>query len=534
VTNKDSIIHFPAITGLPTVNPDDYDLGAVVSLVEFQNAVIDEVKIYRLSEQDLTDEELAQRQKHVDDLMEWLNNCKKGMTWPFINLHVISPARSEAMTGIRNVLKGAYARKREKVEKLAEMITGNIAEQLKRTAAKERDRRIKAALDILNVEALEPERFLSELEFNMFKNSIGPAVEAVIKAQDQGDTQPDAWMFSSKAYSFILWREKISDRKREWLREREDAARAEEASKRAADNAAARIFQFTKAVNEFRVSLLHQKKPVIPYPAILTAHKPEVWFATECPEDEQIEELAAEEIRTQIPEELAGSIKYSMHWDVRVMPHASYELQNDIPCLLWESTAFILVTVELELGKCRLYEKQNGQTILVEGAGQKLGTLYIRLERECVGNELVPITLLKIFSEGKMEGPGVTLVDYGNGVGTYKTGNKLEVVADDKFKSFISHLSTLKSPLWVSLESIGIIDKQVAMILEQKWQQLAISSVDLKPASVVGKDIVVEKLTEIGWSKEDAIKMVDSLVIPPEASIEDIVKKVVEKSEDDR
>ncbi|MFC1994779.1 RuvA C-terminal domain-containing protein [Chloroflexota bacterium] len=431
--------------------------------------------------------------------------------------YLFSPVGSSAMLQLRRLMKGAYDRKTEVARKAKER-------EEKIVARVENERRVKAAWATVNPPDEGARRILSNHEYNLFIKSLDRAVTAVIEAQDRGDNRPEAWMEDSKALGYLTCVSAIKKAEDDQLRRRE-AARQTEAA--ATLNASLR----TTAVHKFRAELSHSNKPVLPYLTVLSGYDPEEWCELSLPDDKQVREWAVEQIRKRVSNELAGLVRWNLDWDMKVLPQASYEIADGIPSIRWDFIAMVLVTANLQLGNCQVLEQHPGYAKLVQGKGQKLGTMYLRVNWSVDGTFSTPIALLRAFAEGHMEASGVAVIDRTSPVTTFSVDGADGVEVHDEFREFIRCMVKKNVPLWQSLLKMGLIDAQVAELLEQKWSQQLPQASTGSLLGEVNKDDVVDKLAELGWVRTDAANIVQALAVPPNATVDDVVKLAVEKYE---
>ena len=215
---------------------------------------------------------------------------------------------------------------------------------------------------------------------------------------------------------------------------------------------------------------------------------------------------------------------------MRVLPHATYEVEAGIPCLTWYFQTHILVAVNLELKKCVIRKRHPGYTVEVQAEGEKLGSVYLPVEWLTPGSFTTPIPLLFLLSKGESEAPGITVTDRSPPFMTFAIqGLEEEVELYDGFRRFIRDICKEK-PLTQALLDIGVIDVDTASLVKVKWNQPLPVSGDLGDAGGADLESVVAKLVELGKTEAEAKEAVETTNFPKNATIEEMVNIILQKS----
>lgn len=400
------------------------------------------------------------------------------------------------------------------------MANNDIEKRQIKKRANEMEKRLRDAYSTLHLPEKEGVNGWIYLD-KIFLNSACEAALTVIEAQDKGDNRPEAWKENPRAHSYLTFLKMLKYNEAQYSHEQETKRKNKEIAE-------ANILAQMASINLLRDKLSKNTKPVLPYPIELTGFYPEQWCEIHTPSREMVRQWTLEIIYKQVPKSLINIVDWDFQYDIKLLPSAYYEVKQDIPSLIWQFHALVFVTANLTMRNFPIYQKNSGCTKLVNGKEQKLGEIYHIFDYTCDDNFNTPIILLRDLYQGKIESQEVTVINRSNSTTTFLVGDS-EVAVHDNFVEFIHSLSKKKIPLWKSLLKIGLIDKQVSYLFEQKWNQKLSKSSSSSPLEEVNKDAVADKLMQLGWAEADAINVIKTLIIPPSATINDIVKSVIEK-----
>ena len=384
---------------------------------------------------------------------------------------------------------------------------------------KEREERRLEALQSIAPPFDDAEKYLNKQEYLRFVYSLDGAADAYL---DGGKSCAlNDWRFDSRAYDYFGWTGVIKERKEKEAREKEAQLEYEQY-----------LDSLSATVEKFKVELVNSKKPKFVYPPELEKYELEGWSDDlELPNKEQIQDWAKGKILEKLPQILVNVTRWELSWERQVLPKAAYEIVADIPCLTWYFDTHVLVRADLELKECVIRKRRPGYTVEVQAEGEKLGSLYVGpvkwLTPGCLAT---PIALLRLLSQGELEIPGITVIDRNPPFTNFVVqGLDEEVEVCDGFRRFIRDIATEK-PFYQALLDKEIIDMDTAKLVEAKFDE---------PLSVTGKvgvaeesDLgsVVTKLVELGWTEASAKKAAETTPFPNNATTEEIVSIILEKS----
>jgi len=160
---------------------------------------------------------------------------------------------------------------------------------------------------------------------------------------------------------------------------------------------------------------------------------------------------------------------------------------------------------------------------------KNIGTIF--LGYECWDSEegfTTPIRLLRLLSEINVKAPGIKVLTHEPSHTEYIIEGFDDVVQVSKqFTQFIKNTADNKS-LAQGLLELSLLDEEGAKLVAEMWNQpLPSTKVKTEGPELEG---AVSKLVELSWTEADAKKAVETTTFPDNATAEEIVGIILEKS----
>ena len=500
MAGNESMTALAPILHLPPVNKEQMNPLLLVRYLNLLKEIYDEVPLDKLCEDDLVEEEKANREEDTDKIMEWIQNCSKDSSQAALMVYSYDRIIIDYLRDLKRILKTAYERKLEKQ---------------RRQAIK---KRWMQALHEVNPPANDADRYLTDDEQELFIGSVSGAIASYL---DGGKGCPlNDWRLDRRAHDYTRWTLTIKKRKEKEANQKQAEIEYDQY-----------INKLSTAIEKLKAELGKSKKPKFGYPPELKKYKPNNWCNLPILSKQQIHNWSEPQILKSLPKILTNLTRWDTKWQVRMFPETFYELVSGIPCLTWYFDSEILVTVNLELKKCVIRKRCDpGYTVEVQGGGEKLGTIYLGpVDFDTSDSFTTPIVLLSLLAKGDLESPGITIIEQGFSSTTYTIqGFEKEVVVDDNFRRFIKDIAKDKL-LGEALLAKGLIEEDTAKLVEEKGK------LPLPPVSgseTIGKEgadegDLVTALGALGYKKEEIKKMVDATPLSPNMPLEEKVEAVL-------
>ena len=486
-------IQLPPILRLPWPKEASLHPHAYENYLEFFTQVLKEpLGIYLASEDDLrlvlSGDEFARFEACEHEIREWLQKCRKDndeVTLRVYPYHSPFNAMSDLKKLIAKVTEGAVLK-------------------VKRTGA----------LNEIRPPFVDGKRYLDAQEYGLFIKSLAGAADAFLGADVKAESLiPDIWKLRAPNYSH--WLLVIRERKEEETRRKQAEAEYDRY-----------LMEINGAIKKFRESLKGRKKPSFSYPPPLAPYKPHLWHPLEVSAD-GVKEWVRQNVKEKLPPLLRDFISYDVNWETLALPRGSY-VDSGVPCIRWDFKILLLAQVYLRLTEKTFARQFQGYEYSTTVKAEEIGCLYLGpVEWGVQEGFAVPVSVLRLFATGALEAPGIKILSH-DGVTTVYTVDGYDedsVEVRTEFVNFIKSVS--KNQLPQTMLSLGMVDDGTAKLLEAKWNvPLPTSAI---PPVTPGEAEVVDKLTQLGWSEDDAKKAVAKTPFPDGASTEEAVKTILAK-----
>lgn len=498
MAGNESMIELAPILHLPPVNKEQMEPYPLMRYLNLLKNIYDEVPLDEFCEDDLIEEEKAERKEDTDKIVEWIQNCSKDSSQAALMVYPYAKVITDYLRSLKGILKTVYERKLEKQR--IQVI---------------KERRLKALHEV-NPPTDEAKRYLTDDEQKLFIGSVSGAIDAYL---DGGKECPlNDWRFDIRAHDYTGWTLTIKKRKEEEIRNKQAQLEHDQY-----------LDRLSAAVEKFKEELGKNKKPAFNYPAGLKQYQPNRWCNLPILSKQQIHNWSEPQILKSLPKILMNLTRWDTKWQVRVFPGTFYELVSGIPCLIWYFDAQVLVTANLELKECEINRYYDpGYTVEVQGEGEKLGAIYLGpADCDTSGSFTTPIALLSLLAKGDLEAPGITVIEQGFSSTTYAIqGFEEEVVVDDDFRRFIKDIAK-DQPFFEALLAKGLIDEDVAKLVEEKAKLPLPQLLGAGQTFSDDSDVIAE-LEAMGYKNEEIKEAMEAASLPPTTPLEEKVSAILE------
>lgn len=436
---------------------------ALQKLDEFMNDLRQEGHLKELTDADfakyLSKEELKAYINLRATIVDWLVRCSQ----PGISIDTRSSASCREFTDLRNLVREVYKRRQAKQKELEE-------QQRKKEA--EREGKWRAATRAVNPPLDHAKRYLDNPgEYDKFKEA---AVEAIQVYLEKGEEYLDNY----RTFDYRWWLGMIDKRKDEERRKtvaESEARRAEQAERERLKQVKA---QFSCAEEEFKQKLSQDKLPLT-YP--LEQYHPDLWFNFKPLPAEEILTWLRPEAYALIPEKLRELVTWRWLSKHGILIQAHYEKEG-IPCIAFNFLVTIVARVIFYF-KAGTYNYSGFTLKQLEEEG--LGEVIIQKKNyEPAGELSVPISLLCLLISDQLEAQDIEVTSIYDNYTVYRVrGFKGEVTIHHDFRRFLRDICH-ENGLVNGLLAWGLIDDQIAEIVETKMNELGQLQAEQKPSSL--------------------------------------------------
>lgn len=295
--------------------------------------------------------------------------------------------------------------------------------------------------------------------------------------------------------------------------------------------------QFQKTFNSTIKDLKHQlANPKPPKsvpgcsPEVLNYH-PELWCDLTLLSEDEARAWAKPKILDRIPQLLIPFVTWESASEILAIPKIKYELLG-VPSLTWNFDIYVKAKVDLWLKESTITKEFEGFKYVSPIKAQKIGSFFLGYAYwDSEEGFSTPIALLALLVEGELEGLGIEVIegDPSHTVYTVEGFDERYVEVHKDFRKFIRETAKEK-PLAQALLDKGIIYEDTAKLVEAKWDQPLPVSGNMSDAAGSELESAVAKLVELGLTEAVAKKEVETTVFPKNATVDDIVKIILEKS----
>jgi len=221
----------------------------------------------------------------------------------------------------------------------------------------------------------------------------------------------------------------------------------------------------------------------------------------------------------RVPPELRKYVTYRSRSYLFALPHAKYTLDRDIPCLDLGFDLYLVVELELrEVGEAK--DEFYGYQLTMRFTKDTLGRLYtvFRPDPDFSFWQTIPLTLLQGLLGGELIPDGAKVLSSGGNIAQYEI-EEFEVTIPDDFANYLIEVSKKGG-----LAALGIVEPKTAAIIENlpPHQPTNAGASEVK--------VAIEKLVELGQTEPDAKKAVEAASFSKNATAEEIVTIILEKS----
>ena len=289
---------------------------------------------------------------------------------------------------------------------------------------------------------------------------------------------------------------------------------------------------FNTALKKLKCQLGNPKAPKFEpgcSPEVFENH-PQSWCELELPTDDEVAAWAKPHVREKIPEVLRPFVTWGLAPQILVVPRVDYELAGVVPCLVWHFDIYVAAKVDLWLKESVITKEFHGWKYVTPVKAKRIGALFLGYEYwDSEEDFTTPIRLLRLIGEGNLEAPGIEVLIHEPSHTVYIIQGFDDFVEVRKqFSQFIKNTAKNQS-LAQGLLGQALLDEEGAKLIEEKWDEhLPITG----KVKTEGSDLegVVSKLTELGWTEADAKNAVETTTFPNNATTEEIVSIILEKS----
>ena len=365
--------------------------------------------------------------------------------------------------------------------------------------------------------------YLDAQEYNSFLYALSDATDAYL-AQTQMEKAylPDIWLNSCPRYT-------------EWL----SIIQARKIKASLTKKAQAECEQYSAGIEhslkELKARLTTEKQPGIHYPKALRTYEPDEWCELTVPTKKEMMDWARVQMRNLVPAEVIDFLEWKCSHSIVTLPTARYEVLS-VPCLTWEFTTQLMVTLDLSVTGQPVHRSFHGIAHSVKLQPEHLGFYHLGpVEWDVQEGFSTPIALLVMLSAGKMEDTGIEVIAHDSPFTVYEVEGYDEgsVEVHDLFQKFITDVTKGKS-LSQGLLATGVVDKITAGLLESKASiplakkesgKAGHNKDDSGNGDGGGGDEVIQALVALGYKKTEVLQMVGKAQFEEGMSLE---KKVQE------
>ncbi|MFC1924062.1 hypothetical protein ACFLXA_01675 [Chloroflexota bacterium] len=289
------------------------------------------------------------------------------------------------------------------------------------------------------------------------------------------------------------------------------------------------ITTMNKTVENFKLNLSVVKEPALIYPKWLDCYQVNQWCEIPLPDKKQVNDWATPLVFKKVPDTIHQYVTLDISFKTQFVPYIQYEVQG-IPCLNWWFKTVMVVRADVNIKDNTFTKKFYGHPFTMKFDSAFLGQIYVG---PCFWENnfgmAIPLVLLLMLAHRDLESDGIQVTIRESPLTTFEIkGFEDDVTIHDDFVRFIREITT-KQPLLRALSSKQLIDSQTYHLLKMKIADFTGEGEKVKGA---GKarivEQVVKKLISLGWTEKDAVEAVKKKTIPPEASVEAIVKSLLE------
>lgn len=272
----------------------------------------------------------------------------------------------------------------------------------------------------------------------------------------------------------------LEEQQRELEAKREVQKEAIEAERRERERLVQVKAEFNHSVEKFKRKLSKDELPLT-YP--LEQYHPDLWFNFEPPTDNEILTWLRPKAYALIPEKLRELVTWRWLSKPRIFIQAYYE-KEEIPCIAFNFMVTVLARVIFYF-KAGTYN-YSGFTLKLEE--ERLGEVIIQKENyEPAGELSVPISLLCLLVSDQLEAQGIEVTSICDNYTVYRVrGFKGEVTIHHDFRRFLRDICH-ENGLVNGLLAWGLIDNQIAEIVETKMNELGQLQAEQKPSPLEDK-----------------------------------------------
>ena len=392
---------------------------------------------------------------------------------------------------------------------------------------KEKERRERAALDAISPPFSDAQMYLNEDEHKSFLNSLSDAIDAYLaRTPFEKAYFPDLWLQSCPRYA-------------EWLSITQARKIKAALTKKAQAERERYSAGIEHSLKELKARLTTEKRPGIQYPKALRTYEPDEWCELTVPTKNEVMDWARVQMRNLVPAEVIDFLEWKCSYSVVTLPAAKYEVLG-VPCLTWEFTTQLMVTLDLSVTGEPVNRSFHGITHSVKLQPEHLGFYHLGpVEWNVQDGFSTPLALLLMLSLGKMEDTGIKVITHDSPFTVYEVEGYDEgsVEIHGLFRKFIVDIAKGKS-LSQGLLAAGVVDKVAADLVESK-ASIPLAKKESGKASHNkddsgngdGDDEVIQALIALGYKKSEALQMVGKAQfqedMPLEKKVQEALKATV-------
>lgn len=235
MAGNESMTALAPILHLPPVNKEQMNPLLLVRYLNLLKEIYDEVPLDKLCEDDLVEEEKANREEDTDKIMEWIQNCSKDSSQAALMVYSYDRIIIDYLRDLKRILKTAYERKLEKQ---------------RRQAIK---KRWMQALHEVNPPANDADRYLTDDEQELFIGSVSGAIASYLGG-GKGCPLND-WRLDRRAHDYTRWTLTIKKRKEKEANQKQAEIEYDQY-----------INKLSTAIEKLKAELGKSKKPKFGYP----------------------------------------------------------------------------------------------------------------------------------------------------------------------------------------------------------------------------------------------------------------------------
>ena len=423
-----------------------------------------EVPLQELSDDDLdtwlSDTERREFMSYKNELNREVDIC--------INIVEVSADPESDTTAKLNLLKFQYNTIRP-IYNIKLLLERAYERKVEEQRKRERDEAWRVAYKAVNPPLDEAKRYLDDKEYEEFIQAARKAIKAYLKKGE--DYLDDVGTFD---YQRSLEKiQRIKEEERQKAAAESEAKRAEQAERERLKQVKA---QFSCAEEGFKQKLSHDKL-LLTYP--LEQYHPDLWFNFEPLTNEKILTWLRPEADALIPEKLRELVTWRWLSKHAILIQAYYKKER-ISCIAFNFMVTIVARVIFYF-KAGTYNYSGFTLKLPEE--ERLGEVIIQKKNyEPAGELSVPISLLCLLISDQLEAQDIEVTSICDNYTVYRVrGFKGEVAIHDDFRRFLRDICH-ENGLVKGLLAWGLIDKQIAEIVETKMNELGQLQAEQKPS----------------------------------------------------